>query len=159
MENKSYLGKQSKIQDHTYAEFKADMEKAFNESIGIKVTPLNIIDYKQPTLTDEECKKMGIDRDLHERPQNKSCTKVKFATEADALYYINKLKTTSSREKKPIDTYLCHFCSCWHLTSRPNYDTKDKNTIKALKTELKNKNLLIAQLNLKINQLKKKGKN
>lgn len=49
--------------------------------------------------------------------ENHTCNKVKFATEAFALYYLEKLKATSCRTKTPKSVYLCPKCLTWHLTS------------------------------------------
>lgn len=48
--------------------------------------------------------------------ENLYCKKVSFATEADAEYYIEKLKRTSTRKVFPGRAYLCEECRRWHLT-------------------------------------------
>ena len=45
------------------------------------------------------------------------CKKASFSSEAVADYYIEKLKRTSVRSKKPVRAYLCPVCFTWHLTS------------------------------------------
>ena len=45
------------------------------------------------------------------------CKKVYFGTQEMADAYIAKLNKTSTREKVPVESYLCHTCNCWHLTS------------------------------------------
>jgi chromosome segregation ATPase len=62
-----------------------------------------------------------------------ACTKVRFATEKDALFYIDKLNKTSIRDKVPIATYLCHHCNLWHLTSR---NSKENQEIFKLRQEI-----------------------
>ena len=81
-----------------------------------------------------------------------NCKKVKFATEKDCNFYIEKLKKTSERSKLPTGSYLCNKCLCWHLTSRTD---KDLSEIKKLKEIIKLKNILITQLNQRINKLRK----
>ena len=82
----------------------------------------------------------------------KKCKKVQFRTEADALFYIEKLKKTSVQEKKPVATYLCNICLTWHLTSRTE---KDLSEIKKLKEIIKLKYVLITSLNQRINKFRK----
>ncbi len=50
------------------------------------------------------------------------CKKVYFGTEKDANEYIDKLQRTSTREVKPVRSYLCPRCKCWHLTSWTELD-------------------------------------
>lgn len=45
------------------------------------------------------------------------CKKTSFANEQYAIDYIEKIHKTSTRLKKPIETYLCDKCLTWHLTS------------------------------------------
>lgn len=53
------------------------------------------------------------------------CKKTSFANEGIALSYINKLQSTSKRERVPQRAYLCEKCMNWHLTSTIDY-TRDK---------------------------------
>lgn len=46
-----------------------------------------------------------------------NCKKAKFANEAEAIFFIEKLKKTSKRERKPQHAYLCKRCNTWHITS------------------------------------------
>lgn len=86
--------------------------------------------------------------------EDKGCTKVKFATEKDAVFYIDKLKKTSVREKKPLRAYLCPFCISWHLTSREDYDTPHKNVVKWYTTQIESKNKTIVIQKNTIKELK-----
>lgn len=53
--------------------------------------------------------------------------KVQFRDEANALFYLEKLKKTSCREVIPKRTYLCNHCLSWHLTSQEdNFKNVDK---------------------------------
>ncbi len=71
----------------------------------------------------------------------KLCNKIRYATEKDALFALEKIKEQSVKQKKPIRAYKC-YCGVWHLTSR-----KDLKDIAAENTELKN---TINNLNQKI---------
>lgn len=46
----------------------------------------------------------------------KKCKKVSFSDEKMAILYIEKLKKTSKRSLKPVNSYLCPKCLNWHLT-------------------------------------------
>ena len=63
------------------------------------------------------------------------CKKVSFADEKNALMYLEKLKKTSTRERKPVNTYLCEKCLAWHLTS---IELKEVTEIKYLKRQIEN---------------------
>lgn len=85
-------------------------------------------------------------------PENFYCKKVSFATEADAIYYINKLKKTSSRKVLPARAYLCEECLNWHLTSIQHADissilAEHERAIIALKKKIKEKEKTIECLN------------
>jgi pyruvate/2-oxoacid:ferredoxin oxidoreductase beta subunit len=71
----------------------------------------------------------------------KRCNKIRYATEKDALFALEKIKEQSVKQKKPIRVYKC-YCGAWHLTSR-----KDLKDIAAENAELKN---TINNLNQKI---------
>lgn len=71
----------------------------------------------------------------------KLCNKIRYATEKDALFALEKIKEQSIKQKKPIRAYKC-YCGAWHLTSR-----KDLKDIAAENAELKN---TINNLNQKI---------
>lgn len=45
------------------------------------------------------------------------CKKVKYGSEKDALFALDKIKQESNRKVIPLRTYKCH-CGAWHLTSR-----------------------------------------
>lgn len=79
------------------------------------------------------------------------CTKVKFATESAAEFYIKKLKATSIRREKPIRAYLCPFCTTWHLTSKT---IEERNVISDLKKELHERKMLIQDLQKTVKDLK-----
>lgn len=49
-----------------------------------------------------------------------ACVKVKFRSEKDAQFYIDKLAKKSTRKVIPQRSYLCRICNTWHLTSQPN---------------------------------------
>lgn len=105
------------------------------------------------------------------------CKKVKFATQADAEFYIQKLKKTSTRSIVPERAYLCQKCFSWHLTSSPDRNSVllQKNLVKinelgdriaelnsvieSKNKLLKEKNKLISDLNVRIHELKMKNKN
>ena len=89
------------------------------------------------------------------------CTKVKFSDEANALFYLDKLKRTSKRKVFPQSAYLCEKCLSWHLTSKLNIAIqpiiKPLPFIKPI-TESEKKKLtnLIEQKDNEIKNLKKK---
>lgn len=63
---------------------------------------------KQPT----KIKKIKIDGSY--------CKKVSFATKKDADWHIQK--KSQSDNAKPAQSYLCHRCNAWHITSWINED-------------------------------------
>lgn len=71
------------------------------------------------------------------------CPKTSFATEQYAKDYIQKLKHTSVRQKRPTRTYLCDKCLNWHLTSLSEHQT---DVLRKYKEAIKEKNLLISKL-------------
>lgn len=84
--------------------------------------------------------------------ENHYCKKVSFATEADADFYINKLKKTSSRKVVPTRAYLCEECLNWHLThvqhiDIPNILAQHERTVRALKKQIADKEKTIDCLN------------
>lgn len=94
-----------------------------------------------------------------------SCNKVFFATEAAALFYIDKLNRTSARERKPTNAYLCPKCLMWHLTSKHRSEQdiekeakeKYKTVIKTLeannlklKEKVKAQEAIIHEMNYKL---------
>jgi hypothetical protein len=80
------------------------------------------------------------------------CPKTYFANERFANEYIAKLKATSERIKKPVRSYLCERCLNWHLTSL----TQNQSDILQIRNkELREKNLLIANMQREIKALKK----
>lgn len=85
-------------------------------------------------------------------PKQIPCNKVFFATEKDALYYINKLNKTSTRSYKPSRPYLCEKCNTWHLTSTITVDYAMENKVKSLKE--KNEKL-VSDLNNSKNEIVK----
>lgn len=52
----------------------------------------------------------------------KYCKKVSFGTKKIADDYIDKLQKESTRDKVPVNSYLCTKCNCWHLTSWEQVD-------------------------------------
>ena len=86
-----------------------------------------------------------------------NCVKTRFATEKDALFYIEKLNKTSKRAKNPTHAYLCPHCKVWHLTSHDlspltiedkcrERVTNQKNKIKQLELSVERKNEEIKKL-------------
>ena len=66
--------------------------------------------------------KKALFKNFELKLNKKYCKKVSFATQADADYYIDKLQKTSTRDKIPVNSYLCPKCNCWHLTSWEQID-------------------------------------
>jgi uncharacterized protein (DUF305 family) len=81
------------------------------------------------------------------------CKKVYFVDEKNALMYINKLKKTSSRERKPVNAYLCQHCLNWHLTS---IELKEVSQVKNLESQIKNLKEKIARQKTHIEGMQKK---
>ena len=52
-------------------------------------------------------------------PSLKCAKKVRFLTEKDAQYSLDKITRVSDRKKKPVRAYYCD-CGGWHLTSKPD---------------------------------------
>lgn len=67
------------------------------------------------------------------------CKKARFADEASAQMYIDKLKKTSTRDVKPVNSYLCHRCHAWHLTSIPSKEDKARMYLEREIANLKKK--------------------
>lgn len=86
------------------------------------------------------------------------CHKVKFATEKDALFYINKLKQTSKREKIPTRAYLCGYCRTWHLTSKVDFN-KEVEILNDKISLLEKENLALKQENLTLKSVDNKQAN
>lgn len=92
------------------------------------------------------------------------CYKASFINEKFAQEYLNKLKQTSVRLKKPKRAYLCEHCLNWHLTSSPEEkddsvpDKRDKK-IEGLENQIKNLNMQISVLVSKNNNQKKQIQN
>lgn len=88
----------------------------------------------------------------------KPCTKVKYATEKNALFYIEKLKNTSKRTVVPIRAYLCPFCLCWHLTSNEKRDEVEKIKKQLIETEMEvsKRDEIIRKKNEEMTALQKK---
>jgi predicted nucleic acid-binding Zn-ribbon protein len=86
-----------------------------------------------------------------------NCTKAKFTNESEAIFFIDKLKKTSKRERKPQTAYLCKRCNTWHITSiKLEVDIamdKLKNQNKQLYNSLIKRNEKIKKLNEKIEKL------
>ncbi len=80
-----------------------------------------------------------------------NCKKVGFATEAQALFYVDKLKNTSTRTIIPVGAYLCPICLVWHLTSKESIESV---IYKKYETRIKEKDLMIENLNKTINELR-----
>jgi len=74
---------------------------------------------------------------------NNYCKKVSFLNEKFALEYIAKLKKTSYRDIKPVNTYLCPKCLTWHITS---IESKEVKEVKYLKRQIENLKTKIIQL-------------
>lgn len=88
--------------------------------------------------------------------ETKHCKKTSFANEAAAIFYIDKLKRTSIRERVPIRAYLCCQCNSWHLTSKPNFESvKYEMEIIKLKNIIENNTNQINNLKRKIENISK----
>lgn len=62
----------------------------------------------------------------------RSCEKVRFADEAEALATLGHIRRYGSRKgKKPIRAYECPGCLGWHLTSRPPESFPEKKIASA----------------------------
>lgn len=57
--------------------------------------------------------------------------------------YIDKLKKTSIRDRKPVNTYLCEHCLTWHLTSIISAET---GHIRNLNRQIENLKSKVAHL-------------
>lgn len=83
-----------------------------------------------------------------------ACKKVKFGTQADAEFYIQKIKNRSNRPVIPIRAYQCKG-GVWHITSQKDYSKEIeelKLQIEKLTTEnqkLKNENISLRNGNTK----------
>ena len=90
------------------------------------------------------------------------CNKTYFATEEAALFYIEKLKKTSVRDRVPRRAYLCQNCLKWHLTSSDSKAEFYLKKIAKLKQELASRSISIQKLKANIvklnSKLKAKGK-
>lgn len=84
-----------------------------------------------------------------------SCKKVRFVNEEAALFYIQKLKKTSKRARKPVNAYLCPQCLSWHLTS---IESKENKQLIYKDREIVNLKKKIDHLNKEIQRLKSKIK-
>ena len=76
------------------------------------------------------------------------CKKTKFATEAYAEDYIEKLRKTSKRERIPQSTYLCPNCHAWHLTSKKQRSVETENSklrshVTRLNKEIRSRDIII----------------
>lgn len=91
-----------------------------------------------------------MEEDLKEKER---CKKVSFINEDFALQYIKKLKETSVRTKVPSRAYLCETCLNWHLTSKGEYPTEEKEKQTKAKTRFDNQ---IRDRDFKIASLQKK---
>lgn len=95
----------------------------------------------------------------------KICTKVKFRTENDAAFHIQKMRRTSKVKKNGgyARPYYCQNCSNWHITSQePHKDQwisrlQKKNT--AYKSIIKEQNALLKKKIDEITELKYKLNN
>lgn len=70
------------------------------------------------------------------------CKKVKYSSEKDALFALDKIRLDSNKKVIPIRAYHCH-CGLWHLTSRLDIKDiqKENEKLRTELSELKNKNL------------------
>lgn len=89
-----------------------------------------------------------------------SCFKTSFVNEDFALQYIDKLKKTSKRKRKPVEAYLCDKCLTWHLTSIESQEAvtgkyKDRQ-INNLKSKIIHLESEVKRLNLKLEKALKK---
>jgi uncharacterized protein (UPF0335 family) len=82
-------------------------------------------------------------------------SKVKFATEKDALFSLEKITKTSKRDVIPIRAYHCN-CGSWHLTSKTNKFSEQVtpyvDRIKELESEVETMKSVILDLTRKNNK-------
>jgi hypothetical protein len=84
------------------------------------------------------------------------CIKASFSDEKQALFYISKLKATSSRTKVPKRAYLCPDCLNWHLTSSDDIDNVMEAKYKQkYEGQIFHLNTQISNLKLKLENQKK----
>lgn len=79
------------------------------------------------------------------------CPKTYFATEKEALNYIEILKKTSCRDKIPKRAYLCQDCLTWHLTSQD----KDISAIFRYRQKINQLQKMLAEKNNIIHNLRR----
>lgn len=87
-----------------------------------------------------------------------NCTKVSFADEKLANYYIDKLQKTSVRKKVPVKAYLCEKCFNWHLTHKEDYfilREEHEEIVKELKSKVDTLNKQVEILTKKSTEYKK----
>lgn len=90
------------------------------------------------------------------------CKKISFLNEAQAIFYIDKLKNTSTRTKVPTRAYLCQDCLNWHLTSKGSYAEENPLILELQNKndELKKKsNILESKVKEKDNRIKRLERN
>lgn len=80
------------------------------------------------------------------------CTKVSFINQEYADMYIEKLRKTSTREIKPIRSYLCPQCLTWHLTKIRSVESSEVINRNRQIENLKNKIILLESDNKKLRQ-------
>ena len=83
------------------------------------------------------------------------CNKSKFADEKAAIFYIKKLKDTSTRNDVPVRAYLCPDCNSWHITKKVDkmFDWKLNEKIIMMQSVIDNKNKTILELEDKLKKL------
>lgn len=86
------------------------------------------------------------------------CIKTKFVDEKAALFYIDKLKRTSTRINVPKRAYLCPKCLSYHLTHRDLYPVEmppgHKEQIETLTAAIQKRNKRQLALENDVKELK-----
>lgn len=81
-------------------------------------------------------------------------SKVKFATEKDALFSLKKITKTSDRKVIPIRAYECNHCGNWHLTSKTD---RFEDQVAPFKAEIEALKLKISEQQQTIDGLTKRN--
>ncbi len=81
-------------------------------------------------------------------------SKVKFATEKDALFSLKKITKTSDRKVIPIRVYECNHCGNWHLTSKTD---RFEDQVAPFKAEIEALKLKISEQQKTIEGLTKRN--
>lgn len=60
----------------------------------------------------------------------KDCAKIKYMNKTVANAEMRRIQSHITHDYKPVRSYYCEACSCWHLTSKSNYELEkyERNT-------------------------------